>query len=202
MSARAFNEALQRFVNLDHLASAAHRGEPAGPHGLTNAMRKEPCRLVSDLQDAVQLMRRAALFRAAKQVDGLQHLMERNAAMLENGPHLDRKLLTAFPLVALPQPETGLAFAVAFPAAELGCPTDGPAMRANRAVRPQGPFEVLECRRFVVEGAFCDYGHGQSPMEISLLHIGVVCKRYNLPKAGPSATLDCEGSAWPFSFSH
>jgi hypothetical protein len=64
----------------------------------------EPGRLVGDLQNPVQLVRGAALFRAAKQVDGLKHLMQRNAAVLENGPDLDRELLAALALIALPHP--------------------------------------------------------------------------------------------------
>ena len=47
-------------------------------------------------------MRRAALFRAAQEVDRLKHLVEGNAAMLENGADFDRKLLPALFFVAFP----------------------------------------------------------------------------------------------------
>ena len=63
---------------------------------------RKPRGLIGDPQDAVELMRRAAFFRTAKEVDGLKHLVEGNAAMLENGPDFDRELLPAFLLIALP----------------------------------------------------------------------------------------------------
>ena len=120
------------FVHLHDPASAAHGGKLAGPHGLTDAVGEEPRGLVGDPQDPVELVRGAALLGAAKQVDGLQHLAQGDAAMLENGPHLDRELLAAGLLVAFPDANPG-----GLPLAQLGGGPDRAAMRANRAIRPE-----------------------------------------------------------------
>lgn len=56
------------FVHLDDATEAAHRREATVPHGLADAVREEPSRLVRDPKDVVQLVRRAAIIRAAKQV--------------------------------------------------------------------------------------------------------------------------------------
>jgi hypothetical protein len=80
----------------------------------------------------MELVSAYALLRAANQVYGLQELMERNAAVLENRTHLDRKLLAAVAALvkanANPLGRVSLDLADAIHAA---------AMRADRAVRPQ-----------------------------------------------------------------
>src|SRR5450755_972752 len=84
-----------------------HRSQSTRPHSLTDAMAEEPRTFVCDLQDAVHLMRAAALLRARQQIDGLQHLMQRDMGALENGANLDRELFTA--LVAFVDTHTGCA---------------------------------------------------------------------------------------------
>jgi hypothetical protein len=61
----------ESFVGFCNGAFAAKGCEVAGPHGLTEPVSHEPRRLVSDLHDAMELVSRDALFRAAKQVGGL-----------------------------------------------------------------------------------------------------------------------------------
>jgi hypothetical protein len=74
--------------------------------------------------------------------------MERNTAMLENGPDFDRELLAAFLFVALPHADPG-----SLPL-QLGRVAYGPAMRANRAIRPKGFLKVFKGLRFGVKGRF------------------------------------------------
>jgi hypothetical protein len=66
--------------------------------------------------------------------------MERDTAMLENGPDFDRELLPAFLFLALPEADTGLPFAVYRLASglELGGVPDRAAMGADWAIGPQG----------------------------------------------------------------
>src|SRR5687768_3810553 len=94
-----------------------------------------------------------ALLAGAHEVDGLQHLVERHAAVLEHGSDLHRELLAAFLLVAFPNAATGTV------ALELGGRADRAAMRADRVATPQHAFEVLECRVFIVEIALGKNGH-------------------------------------------
>lgn len=77
--------------------------------------------------------------------------------MLENGPDFDRELLPALFLVALPKPDPSLALTLPVPALQLGRLPDGPAMRANRPIRPKGRFEVFKGRRFAMEGQFREF---------------------------------------------
>ena len=58
-------------------------------------MSQEPGRLVLDLKDAGELVRADALLARHDQVDGLKHLVERHAGMLENGARLHGELLAA-----------------------------------------------------------------------------------------------------------
>src|SRR5437899_1726364 len=104
-------------------------------------MGEKPCGLVGHLQDAVELVRATALFGAAQEINGLQELMQRDAAMLEYGANLDRELLAAFLLLAFPHANASSL------ALELRGGADRAAMWADRTIRPQRPFEVLECRR-------------------------------------------------------
>jgi hypothetical protein len=82
-----------RFVNLDHFASAAHRGEPAVAEGFTKAMHHEPGRLVRDAKRAMDLMGGNTLLRGREKEQGGQPLRERDFGTLEYGLDRDGELL-------------------------------------------------------------------------------------------------------------
>jgi hypothetical protein len=117
-------------------------------------MREKPSRLIGDAKDAMQLVRRAPFFGAAKQIDSLQHFVERDAAMLENRAHLYRELFAALFLVAFPEANPGLPLAFPVAALKLGRPANSAAMRANLAIRPQSFLKVFKGLRFAMEGRF------------------------------------------------
>ena len=54
---RAFQLALEGFVNLYDLAATTHRGKAAIAHGFADTVREKPRRLVLDLQNPVELVR-------------------------------------------------------------------------------------------------------------------------------------------------
>ena len=90
-------EADEGLVHFNSATVAAERGSNiAGAHGLADAMREEPRALVSDFQNAVQLVGADALLPGHDQVNGLEHLVERDAGIVEHGAHLDGELLAAF----------------------------------------------------------------------------------------------------------
>src|SRR5712691_2240980 len=125
----AFLPTGSRFVYFHDTTSAAHRSKLAVPHRFTDAMAEEPRGLVRDLQCAVHLMRRNALLARTHEVDGLEHLRERNMSALENGA--DRHAMLATAVLALV--EAGASCL----ALELGGSADHAAMGADRAVRPK-----------------------------------------------------------------
>lgn len=90
----ALQAADKGLVHLNDLAAAAHWGKRAIPHGLTNAVRQKPSRLVGHLKGAVQLMRRDALLAAAHEVHGLKHLVQRDMSGLDNRADRDRNLFS------------------------------------------------------------------------------------------------------------
>jgi hypothetical protein len=104
------------------------------------------------LQDAVELMRTDALPGATHQVERLYHLVKRNAAMLENRCDLCGELLSTLLLIALPEADPrGTLAAGAGLVLKLGSAPYRTAVRADWAVEPEGLFEVLESRFFVLE---------------------------------------------------
>src|SRR5690242_1691313 len=91
-------------IGLVHFDRAAARAEQAGVfagHGLTDAMRHEPCGLIGDAEHVVNLVRADRLLAGAHQMHGHQPFIERNLAALEHGADSDRKLFPA--IAALPQ---------------------------------------------------------------------------------------------------
>ena len=86
------NESL---VNLDTAAAGTERIQSALAHSFADTVRQEPCRLVLDLKDAVQLVGADTLFAGAHEVDGLQPLRQRQVAFLEDRTNADRELLAA-----------------------------------------------------------------------------------------------------------
>ena len=59
------------FISHDLGTVAAHNVQSTIAHCFTDAVSKEPCRLVGDFQNAVQLVSRNALLAAGHQIDGL-----------------------------------------------------------------------------------------------------------------------------------
>src|SRR6185295_2316739 len=57
-------------------AGATHRSKSAATHRFPDPMGQEPRGLISDLQNAVELVRADALLTAAEQVHGLHRLVE------------------------------------------------------------------------------------------------------------------------------
>ena len=69
-------------------------------------MRHEPCRLVRDLQGAVQLVGAYAFLRGAHEIDALEPQIQFDVARLKDGAHGDGELAAA--VAALFQSGTGL----------------------------------------------------------------------------------------------
>src|ERR1700730_2207117 len=74
----AFDLTDECFVRLDGPSRPAHRRKITRAHGLANAMRHEPCRFVSHLERAVELMRADALLARREQMRGLEPFVQRD----------------------------------------------------------------------------------------------------------------------------
>src|ERR1039458_2763584 len=111
-------------------------------------MAEEPRALVRNLQNSVHLMRATALLRARQQIDGLQHLVERDMCAFKDRADLHCKLLAA--LVALVDAHAGRL------TLEPGNPLSVgvAAMGASRAFRPQLTLQMVVGSSFVVD-VFC-----------------------------------------------
>ena len=70
-------------------------GERASAPCFADTVSKEPCTLVGDLKNSVQLMGADALLAAGHHVEGLEHLVERDASMLKHGANLHGELFFA-----------------------------------------------------------------------------------------------------------
>ena len=131
-------------VDLDHAASTTQgRHEPVGAHGLTDAMRHEPCRLDGDPKHAVQLVAADALLAGAQQGDRLEPHPQGDMAVLEDGADLDGVGLAAVP--ALVDADPGRL------ALQLGGAIQLSTARANGAVRPQMGLDPLVCLLLIPE---------------------------------------------------
>ena len=140
----------ESFVDFHDRARAAHGSEIAGAHGLADAMREEPRRLVLNLKHAMQLVRANALLGRAKKMNGLQALMQRDVSAFENRADLHGELFAA--IRAFAETDARLAKVVMLS-------RSGAAMRANRAVRPQDTLQMGEGLGFVVEVGLRENGH-------------------------------------------
>ena len=121
------------FVHLDHLARTTHRGQVAGRHRLTDAVRHEPSGLEGYAQGPVKLIAADTLPAAAHEMHGLQPEVELDVAGLKGGSDLHGKWLHA--VVAFVQPDTGGS------ASQLLDVTERTAVRADRAFRPNASFQ-------------------------------------------------------------
>ena len=109
-------------------------------------MAEEPGALVRDLQRPVHLMGADTLLARAHEIDGLQHFVQRDAAVLEHGAYLHRELLAAF--VAFPYAATVRL------TLELRGIAVSAAVRADRVAGPKNGLQVLKGTGFVVKVLF------------------------------------------------
>jgi hypothetical protein len=145
------------FVHFHNPIGPAHRfGEQAaiGLHCLPDAMGEEPCGFHAAFEHALNLAGADPLLAGAHQVDDLQPQMQRQVAVLEDGPHPYREGL--FASVALPQAHPGgLAVEPADPVA-IRVPTMG----ARRAIGPKHRLDMSEGGGFVLEMGSVENGFG------------------------------------------
>jgi hypothetical protein len=144
LNRHSFDAAGKGFIDLYDLACTPHGLNTDDAHGLTKAMRHEPCSLESDAQGPMKLVARNALLRRAHKVCSLKPIVHRHMASLENGPDFHAERLAA--VVALIDANAGAL------AAHLGNAIDCAAMRANRTVRPQAGFNPGVSSGFAMEG--------------------------------------------------
>jgi hypothetical protein len=141
-------------VDLDNAALPAERRQLPSAHRFTNAVRQKPRRLVGDFENAVELMGRDTLLAAGHQIDGLEHLVQRHAGMLEHGADLDGEL--AFAMAAAPQAKPNALDRVG---SDPGDPIQCATMRANRSVRPKDTLKIGKSLFFVMEVGAGQNGH-------------------------------------------
>lgn len=127
-----------------HAVDPAHRSKRAVAHGLADTVREEPRALIGDAKRPVDLVAADALLRGTQEVDGLEHLVERDMGALKYGADLDGELLAALLLGALPQTPAGLGQVVVLR-------VERTTMRTDRAIRPELRLEVGEGRVFAVQ---------------------------------------------------
>ena len=143
-------------VGLDRLAGAANWAAFVWRHHFADAVAKVPSGFHAAAEHPLKLARRNTFLRRAKQVDGLQPHFQGKVAILENRALAHGKG-GATAGVALAQPDLHDAFGVLL--AGLGAHALQPpdliaecsAMRANRAIRPNLRFDVLESGFFAKE---------------------------------------------------
>lgn len=114
-------------------------------------MGQEPSRFISDLKDAVQLMRADALFRRGHQINRLKHLVQRDMGAFKDRSDLDRKLLAA--IRAFAKTDAGFAKIIMLAAQRA-------AMRADRTLGPKDAFEIFKGFGFIVKVELGQNGHG------------------------------------------
>ena len=133
-------------VGLHNHARAAHLASVCpGSHCVANPVAHEPSGLHADRKGALKLAGADAFLGRAHPEDRLEPVPHGGVAILEDGPDLHGEGLTA--LVALPEADPGGLAGEA--------PNPGgiavPAVRADRAIRPQMGLDVLVSGGFVVE---------------------------------------------------
>jgi hypothetical protein len=149
------------FVDFDGLARAAHRrGEKATLifHGLPNAMGEEPSGFHAAFEHALNLPGADSLLAGAHEMDDLQPKMQRQMAVLKDGPHPDGEGLLAG--VAFPKAKAG---GLALKAADL-LSIRVAAMRADRTIGPKHRLDMIESGGFIFEmrGVQNGLGHDQN----------------------------------------
>jgi hypothetical protein len=148
-----FDAADKRFVDFD---DAFELAQIVAAASFPQAVQHEPSRLLRDPNFLGELHGRYALARRHKQVHGINPLVQRNVAALENRAGAHRKVFLA--LVA--------AIEAASPRRD---PLAHAANRALRAVRPQPPFKIRSGRFLVrehlekLEGRNRALGHRVTP---------------------------------------
>jgi hypothetical protein len=125
-------------------------------------MTDKPSSLQLYLKDASQLVRRDSLLAAAKKMEGLKQLMQRQMARLKDGPYAYRELLQA--LAALLEPVAFDPFWVLLVLLSANTLEDVDflpvsAVRAYRAIRPNDALDKFESCRFALEMGLIENRH-------------------------------------------
>ena len=169
---RAFNPADESLVHLNDAATTAERCEIARAHGFPDTVREKPRRIILDFEDTAKLMGANALLAAHHQMNGLEHLVQRQLGILKHRADLGRELLAA--LATLLEAVADSAFRVllarlAAHARQIVNPAANNAtMRADRAIRPNHAFQIFEGCCFVVKARKGENGHnGIAPCRLS-----------------------------------
>jgi hypothetical protein len=137
-------------VHLYDLAGAAHgRNKVALAHRFTQAMHHEPCRLVADLEGAMDLMGADALLGARHQEQSGEPLCQGELRALKHSLDRDRELFAA--IVALIH--AGAVRLTTEPRSGQGA-----AMRTDRAFRPDPSLKPLTGLGFVLEDRVLEDG--------------------------------------------
>jgi hypothetical protein len=104
-AARLARPSYFRLIGLNGFTFTAKRFCGGGSHSRANSHSDKPCGFHAALKHPLNLSRRDAFFRAAKQVDDLEPQMQRQVRGLEDRAHADREWLLAG--VALVEARTG-----------------------------------------------------------------------------------------------
>jgi hypothetical protein len=125
-------------------------------------MTDKPSSLQLYLKDAGQLVRRDTLFAAAKKMEALKSLVQRQMARLKDSPYAYRELLQA--LAALLEPVAFDPFWVLLVLLSANTLEDVEllpvsAVRAYRAIWPDDGFDKFESCRFVLEMGLIENRH-------------------------------------------
>ena len=144
------------FVRLDRVASraAAQRAERAVAHRLADTVAQEPRALDRDAEHAVELVAADALLGSAQQMDGLEPLVQRDLALLEDRADLDGELLPASGALLRPNQPSRVAF-------ERVGATDHATMGAHRAIRPKHTLDMLVSGLLALEMRGVEKGRGR-----------------------------------------
>ncbi len=94
-------------VSLDLAAVTADLQQRAVLHGETNAVKHEPCRLLSDAERPCNLARGHPIFCRSDEPHSGKPLIQTERGILKDRSDLDRELLAAVFILAFPQPTGG-----------------------------------------------------------------------------------------------
>ena len=145
-------------TSLNDFAFATYQSEMIVAHRLPQPMFHKPCRLVSDLQRAVQMVSTDALLAGCHEVRGLKPDAQLDVAALKNGTDRDREFALA-----------GAAAAQAGPAARyVRNAVKAAAAGAMRSLRPYDLLKSRNGRGLIVEVRRGQDGHGGFSLWLTL----------------------------------
>jgi hypothetical protein len=160
------------FIDFHRAAiAAAHLCKRTALHRFADAVKHEPCRLLSDAQSPVEFVAGDSVLAVTDHPDRCHPLVKADGRVFEDRAHLDGKLLLA--AVAEPQ-SAGLYKGVAFGIA---------ARTRNLVIRPAQELRVVKCAVCIAEVNYClleSYGlfhvsHLQSKNRIARF---ILCVKY------------------------